>query len=105
MNGKAAHRFHDAKRLLRSTELDVLTKLSLWRKRSHFCHANALTQHWFLTPEWRQLKNCTLQSEIIEQGSQKQQQAPEALLHQSSSGSSPPAPEALLHQGLSLKQW
>ena len=104
MNGKAAHRFHDAKRLLRSTELDVLTKLSLWRKRSHFCHANALSQHWFLTTEWRQLKNCMLQSEIIEHGSQKQQQSLEASLHQSSSSSSPPALEASLHQGLSLQQ-
>ena len=101
MNGKAAHRFQDAKRLLRSTELDILTKLSSWRKRSHFCHANALSQQWFLTPEWRQLKHCTLRSDIIEHGSQKPQQSLEASLRQSSS---PPALEASLHQGLSLQQ-
>jgi hypothetical protein len=83
MNGKAAHRFQDAKRLLRSTELDILTKLSSWRKRSHFCHANALCQQWFLTPEWRQLKHCTLRSDIIEHGSQKPQQSLEASLRQS----------------------
>ena len=83
MNGKAAHRFYDAKRLLCCTELDVLTKLSSWRKRSHFCHANALSQQWFLTSEWRGLKNRTLWSEIIEHGSQKQKQSLEASLHQS----------------------
>lgn len=83
MNGKAAHRLHDAKRVLRSTELGVLTSLSSWRKRAHFCHANALSQQWFISPEWRNLKNFTLRAEIIEHGSPKQQQAPEASLHQS----------------------
>ena len=83
MNGKAAHRFYDAKRLLRSTELAVLNSLCAWRKRSHFCHANALSQQWFLTSEWRQLKSCTLRPEILEHGSQKQPQAPEASLDQS----------------------
>ena len=81
MNGKAAHRFYDAKKLLRSTEPAVLTSLSMWRKRAHFCHANALSQQWFLTTEWRQLKNCTLRHEVIDHAFQKQ--APEASLHQS----------------------
>ena len=83
MNGKAAHRFLEAKSLLRSTEIAVLNSLCAWRKRSHFCHANALSQQWFLTPEWRQLKSCRLRSEILEHGSQKQPQAGEASLHQS----------------------
>ena len=65
MNGKASHRFYDARKLLRSTELSVLNSLSSWRKRAHFCHANALSQQWFLSPEWRQLKNSTLPKTIV----------------------------------------
>eukprot|EP00974_Lingulodinium_polyedra_P065832 6367087-Lingulodinium_polyedra.AAC.1 len=77
MIGEAVRRFHDAKILLRSTELDVLTCLSGWRKRAHFFHANALSQQWFLTQSWRNLNNLTLRSDIMDHGPQKQQ-APEA---------------------------
>ena len=57
MTGKALHRFSDCKRVLRTTEIDVLSYLVAWRKKAHFCHANALSQSWFLSPEWGQIKN------------------------------------------------
>jgi hypothetical protein len=31
-----------------------------WRKKAHFCHANALAQQWFLSWEWHGLRGVTL---------------------------------------------
>ena len=67
MSGKNAHRFYECKRLLRNTELEVLTNLATWRKKAHFCHANALSQHWFLSPEWGRLKHLKFRTEMCEQ--------------------------------------
>ena len=48
MTGKAKHRLRDAKVVLGSTEPEVVQFLAMWRKKAHFCHANALAQQWFL---------------------------------------------------------
>ena len=34
--------------------------LASWRKKAHFCHANALAQQWFLTTEWHGLGSVML---------------------------------------------
>ena len=60
MTGKAKHRLKEAKVVLRSTEPEVVQFLATWRKRAHFCHANALAQQWFLTGEWHGLRGVTL---------------------------------------------
>ena len=56
MTGKAKHRLRDAKVVLRSTEPEVVQSLATWRKKSHFCHANALAQQWLLSSEWHGLR-------------------------------------------------
>ena len=51
MTGKAKHRLKDARVILRVIEPQVIDFLASWRKKAHFCHANALAQIWFLTSE------------------------------------------------------
>ena len=60
MTGKAKHRLRDAKVVLRSTEPEVVQFLAMWRKKAHFCHANALAQQWLLSSEWHGLRGVTL---------------------------------------------
>ena len=60
MAGKANHRLRDAKVVLRNTEPEVVQFLAMWRKKPHFCHANALAQQWFLSSEWHGLRGLRL---------------------------------------------
>ena len=60
MAGKANRRLKDAKVVLRNTEPEVVHFLAMWRKKAHFCHANALAQQWFLSSEWHGLRGLTL---------------------------------------------
>ena len=34
--------------------------MDMWRKKAHFCHANAIAQQWFLSSEWHGLRAVTL---------------------------------------------
>ena len=34
--------------------------MAMWRKKAHFCHANALAQQWFLSAERHGLRGVTL---------------------------------------------
>ena len=60
MTGKAKHRLKDAKYVLRNTETEVINFVASWRKKAHFCHANALAQQWFLSPTWSALKRVNI---------------------------------------------
>ena len=62
MTGKAKHRMRKARVILRVTEPQVIHFLASWRKKAHFCHANALAQLWFLTVEWQGLRGIMLDS-------------------------------------------
>ena len=77
MRGKNTHRFVDAKKLLRNTEMSVLRGLAEWRKGAHFCHANGLSQQWFLSPEWGKLKSHALRPDMLEYSSSRQLTAPD----------------------------
>ena len=69
LTGKAAHRFYDCRKILRNTQMEVLSFLVGWRKKAHFCHANAMSQTWFLSAEWGKIKGLNF---AIEQPSGQQ---------------------------------
>ena len=62
--GRAHSRLLSAKTMLGSTEPAVIVELARWRKYSHFLHANALAQHYFVsTEQWAALRG---QSVVLE---------------------------------------
>ena len=62
MRGKSKHRLREASVILLVTEPQVIHFLASWRKKAHFCHANALAQQWLLTVEWQGLRGIMLDS-------------------------------------------
>ena len=47
-----------------------MNSLCSWRKRSHFCHANALSQQWFLTPEAAASSGGIVAPELVSDGAE-----------------------------------
>ena len=56
MQGSNKHRFGDAMRFLRRTDMAALVRLVQWRKKAHYLHANAMSQYYFACPEWSALQ-------------------------------------------------
>lgn len=60
MSQGGAHRFHEAKSVLRCTELPVLAQLARWRRKTHDLFANSFAQTYLLSSEWAGLRGVTL---------------------------------------------
>ena len=52
MQGSSKHRFADAMRFLRRTDVIALVRLVSWRKKAHYLHANSMAQCYFTSGEW-----------------------------------------------------